>query len=70
MLRALIDGFWMLYYRWAMSAMNPAHPDAAHVVLMHAIHRAQLERFLQGSAARLTLLPTGAGSEAGGRRRH
>jgi hypothetical protein len=46
MLRALIDGFWVLYYRWALNALHPAHPDAGHVQLMHALHVARLERFL------------------------
>ena len=57
MLQALIDGFWVVYYRWAMNALHPAHPDAAHVVLMHAMHNAQLERFLQGVAPS-RLVPT------------
>jgi hypothetical protein len=47
MLRALIDGFWVLYYRWALNALHPAHPDAGHVQLMHALYVARLERFLR-----------------------
>lgn len=31
MLRALIDGFWVLYYRWALNALHPAHPDASYI---------------------------------------
>jgi hypothetical protein len=47
MLRALYHGVAAAYYRWALASIHPAHPDAGHVQLMHALHRHALERFLQ-----------------------
>lgn len=45
MLRALYHAAARAYYRWALNGMHPAHPDAAYVHLMHALHDAALERF-------------------------
>jgi hypothetical protein len=48
MLRALYHAAARLYYRWALNAMHPAHPDAGYVQLRHALHAHELERFLGG----------------------
>ncbi|HQR22626.1 MAG TPA: hypothetical protein PKV98_17285 [Burkholderiaceae bacterium] len=47
MLRALYHLAACTYYRWALSCMHPAHPDAGFVQLMHALHSAQLDTFLR-----------------------
>ena len=47
MLRALIDGFWVLYHRWALNALHPVHPDVSYVQWMHAVQTARPERFLR-----------------------
>jgi hypothetical protein len=52
MLQALVDATCVLYYRWALNGMHPAHPDAAHVLMQHALYSARLERFLQDDARR------------------
>jgi hypothetical protein len=35
------------YYRWALNALHPAHPDAAYVALRHALHATALDTFLR-----------------------
>jgi len=47
MLRVLIDGFSVAYYRWALNALHPSHPDASYVRKMHALHKARLELALR-----------------------
>lgn len=50
MMQALVDAACVLYYRWALNGLHPAHPDATHVLLKHALHSARLERFLHDAA--------------------
>jgi hypothetical protein len=38
------------YFRWALNAMHPAHPDAGEVQLLHALHRHELQRWMEGKA--------------------
>lgn len=52
MLRVLIDGFSVAYYRWALNALHPLHPDANYVREMHALHKAHLDQVLQRSRRR------------------
>lgn len=46
MFRALYHAAAALYYRWALNGLNPAHPDASFVQMMHALHHIEVERFL------------------------
>jgi hypothetical protein len=47
MFRALYHGLAAAYYRWALASIDPAHPDAGYVQLMHALHTHELDCFLR-----------------------
>lgn len=47
MMRALYHATALLYYRWALRSIDPAHPDAGYVQMMHALHATQLDTFLK-----------------------
>lgn len=46
--RAIFHGLACLYYRWAMAAMRPTHPDHGYVVILHALHKIEFHAWLRG----------------------